>query len=72
MRGWRSTGIVGAACVQGELRNMRDLTGSGAEQVRERSGVGGAHSTDEAGNDRRGKEPWFGVLAERWTTGRMA
>ena len=34
-------------------------------------GVGGAHSTEEAGNDRGGKEPWFRVLREEWTSGRL-
>jgi len=71
----RSAGALGAACVQGEVRNTGDLverdsdpnTPSGVA----RPGVGGAHSTDEAGNDRGGKEPWFRVLHKEWTSGRL-
>jgi hypothetical protein len=36
-----------------------------------RLGVGGAHGTDEAGNDRGGTEPWFRVLRKEWTSGRL-
>jgi hypothetical protein len=37
------------------------------ERLRCEEEVGGARSTDEAGNDRGGKEPWFRVLSKRWT-----
>lgn len=61
--------------MQGKVRNTGDLverdrdpnTPSGVA----RPGVGGAHSTDEAGNDRGGKEPWFRVLHKEWTSGRL-
>ena len=73
-RSWRTTGVMGAGCVQGELRNTRDLL-SKPKRIEEgaaRAGVGGAHSTCEAGNDRGGKGPWFRVLLEEWTSGRLA
>ncbi len=71
----RSVGVFGAACVQGEVRNTGDLverdrnpnTLSGVARL----GVGGAHGTDEAGNDRGGTEPWFRVLRKEWTSGRL-
>ena len=70
-----SVGVFGAACVQGEVRNTGDLverdrnpnTLSGVARL----GVGGAHGTDEAGNDRGGTEPWFRVLRKEWTSGRL-
>lgn len=61
--------------MQGEVRN----TGDPNERDRNpntpgvaRAGVGGAHGTDEAGNDRGGTEPWFRVLRKEWTSGRLA
>ena len=70
-----SVGVFGAACVQGEVRNTGDLverdrkpnTLSGVARL----GVGGAHGTDEAGNERGGTEPWFRVLRKEWTSGRL-
>lgn len=61
--------------MQGEVRNTGDLverdrnpnTLSGVA----RPGVGGAHGTDEASNDRGGTEPWFRVLGKEWTSGRL-
>jgi hypothetical protein len=57
----------------GEVRNMGDLRERGYDRTRRkgvaRAGVGGAHSTWEAGNDRGGKGPWFRVLFEEWTSG---
>ena len=72
----RSAEALGAACVQGKVRNTGDLierdrnpnTLSGVA----RSGVGGAHGTDEAGNDRGGTEPWFRVLHKERTSGKLA
>jgi hypothetical protein len=61
---------------QGAMRNTGDLLcGVQTEHVERgvaRAGVGGAHSTEEAGNDRGGKEPWFRVFSEEWTSGRLA
>ena len=61
--------------MQGKVRN----TGYPVERGRNpntsevaRLGVGGAHSTDEAGNDRGGKEPWFRMLHKEPTSGRLA
>ena len=75
MNGQRSTGVLGAARVQGKVRNMGGLTERGRDPNTPtevaRSGVGGAHSTDEAGNDRGGREPWFRVLRKEWTSGRL-
>ena len=74
-----STGAVGAACVQRAVRNMGDLAARGVktEHARQQGawrapGVGGAHSTCEAGNDRGGKGPWFRVLRKEWTSRRLA
>jgi hypothetical protein len=73
---WWPTGIMGAACVQGGVRNTGGLGGRGGDRTRRkgvaRTGVRGAHSTCEAGNDRGGKGPWFRVLFEEWTSGRLA
>lgn len=61
--------------MQGRVRNTGDLperdsdpnTSTGVA----RAGVGGAHGTEEAGNDRGGTEPWFRVLRKEWTSGRL-
>jgi RNA-directed DNA polymerase len=62
--------------VQGRVRN----TGDSVERDRNpntpsevaRPRVGGAKSTDEAGNDRGGKEPWFRMFRKERTSGRLA
>jgi len=73
--GRRSTGVIGAAREQGKVRNTgylveRDSDPNTLEVAQ--SGVGGAHGTDEAGNDRGGTGPWFRVLHKERTRRRLA
>ena len=61
--------------MQGKVRNTGYLVERGRNPNTSevaRLGVGGAHSTDEAGNDRGGKEPWFRMLHKEQTSGRLA
>jgi hypothetical protein len=72
-----STGVMGAACVQGEVRNTGDL-----EACSENThGWQGAWRNQESegpivpmkrSNSRGGTGPWFRALCEEWTRRRLA
>lgn len=66
-----STGALGAACVHGEVRNTGDLSGRPCVK-REAQESEGPMVPAKRGNSRGGTGPWFRVLSNEWTRGRLA